>query len=54
MKGVINECDTNRINHREDGFNVENPSKVKGKKPRAPAGNFSLFSGGYISQEIYN
>jgi hypothetical protein len=33
---------------------VENPSKVKGKKPRAPAGNFSLFLGGYRSQEIYN
>jgi hypothetical protein len=34
---------------------VENPSKVKGKKPRAPAGNFSLFFlGGYRSQEIYN
>jgi hypothetical protein len=33
---------------------VENPSKAKGKKPRAPASNFSLFSGGYRSQEIYN
>jgi hypothetical protein len=55
MKIVINKCDTNRINHREDtDLTWKNPSKVKGKKPRALAGNFSLFSGGYRSQEIYN
>jgi hypothetical protein len=35
----MNQYDPKQIKHRRHRFNVENLSKAKGKKPRAPANN---------------
>ena len=39
---------------RDTRFNVENPSNTKGKKPRAPASQTSLYRGRFQTPGIYN